>query len=326
MKISYIAFTQKGRLLAERISGLYPGTVSCGVKASLWTKENFSSSDALIYIGAAGIAVRSIAPHLKSKATDPAVIVIDECGNHVIPVLSGHLGGANRLACQMAEALGSEAIITTATDVNGKFAIDSWSSEQSLKLIETHRIVEVSSKLLSGQTVKICSMWDINGDIPYGIEITSDASEADASIGIYRHGCLNMTPVSAVLGIGCRRGTSREQIEEVFQSFIQKSGLLTECIKGLATIDIKADERGLLEFAEAHDWRLEAFSSEELNNVPGEFNESDFVRQTTGVGNVCERSAVLASGGKIYEEKFAENGVTMAVAVPNADLNWRMKQ
>ena len=135
MSCAYIAFTETGLKLAERLAFSHPGSISRGgkngVKLSEWTAENFQKSDALIFIGAVGIAVRAIAPHCKSKATDPAVIVLDERGRFSIPILSGHLGGANDLAKKLASICGAVPVITTATDIEGVFAVDEWAKAQN---------------------------------------------------------------------------------------------------------------------------------------------------------------------------------------------------
>ena len=125
MNCAYLAFTAKGLALAQQLAQTCPGSVSrCGlggVTLAGWTAQQFAAADALVFVGAAGIAVRAIAPHCQSKATDPAVVVLDECGRFAVPLLSGHLGGANDLACRLAAACGAVPVITTATDANGVF-------------------------------------------------------------------------------------------------------------------------------------------------------------------------------------------------------------
>ena len=122
MTCAYLAFTSKGLALARKLAAAQPGAVArCGengVTLANWTAAQFAQSDALVFVGAVGIAVRAIAPHCRSKATDPAVISLDELGKFVIPILSGHIGGANALAARLADALGATPVITTATDIN----------------------------------------------------------------------------------------------------------------------------------------------------------------------------------------------------------------
>ena len=128
MTRAYLAFTDIGLALAKRLAAALPGSVArCGRDGDSlaeWTSAQFVQSDALIFVGAAGIAVRAIAPHCKSKTTDPAVVVVDECGRFAVPILSGHLGGANDLARAIAAVCGAVPVITTATDAHGIFAVD----------------------------------------------------------------------------------------------------------------------------------------------------------------------------------------------------------
>ena len=144
MTRAYLAFTETGLALAKRLAAALPGSVArCGqdgTSLAEWTGVQFMQSDALIFVGAAGIAVRAIAPHCKSKTTDPAVVVVDECGRFAVPILSGHLGGANDLARAIATVCGAVPVITTATDAHGIFAVDEWAKHQNCMVLEPERI------------------------------------------------------------------------------------------------------------------------------------------------------------------------------------------
>jgi cobalt-precorrin 5A hydrolase len=173
-----LAFSEGGYRLAVRMEEvlLERGLSACAqrsgrpLKASEWTREYFRKGNCLIYIGACGIAVRSIAPLLQSKLVDPPVLVIDEQGKFVIPLLSGHLGGANREAERLASMLGAQAVLTTGTDVQKKFAVDSWADAQGLRILESERIVKVSGKVLDEQAgIRLFSRWEIGGTVPEGI-------------------------------------------------------------------------------------------------------------------------------------------------------------
>ena len=170
MICAYIAFTARGLALAQRLAAACPGSVARGgadgVPLADWTARQFAQSDALIFVGAAGIAVRAIAPHCRSKAADPTVVVLDEGGQFAIPLLSGHLGGANDLARWLAAVCGAVPVITTATDVNGLFAVDLWAKAQNCAVLEPERIKRVSGALLAGQTVRYWSPWPVAGETP----------------------------------------------------------------------------------------------------------------------------------------------------------------
>lgn len=258
MSCAYIAFTETGLKLAERLAFSHPGSISRGgkngVKLSEWTAENFQKSDALIFIGAVGIAVRAIAPHCKSKATDPAVIVLDERGRFSIPILSGHLGGANDLAKKLASICGAVPVITTATDIEGVFAVDEWAKAQNCHVLEPGRIKTVSSTLLAGKVVYYDSQWKITGTQPKNVFPADENHQADFSVTLYpQSDALHLVPKICVLGVGCKRGTSAEHIEATFKQFCKKTGCAPQSICACASIDLKKDEPGLLEFCQNHD-------------------------------------------------------------------------
>lgn len=172
MTRAYLAFTEKGLALAQKLAGALPGTVDrCGHGGpglADWAAEQFAHADALIFVGAVGIAVRAIAPHCRNKAVDPAVVVLDECGHFAVPILSGHLGGANDLARALAAVCGAVPVITTATDANGVFAVDAWARHQNCAVLEPGRIKRVSSRLLAGGPVRYRSEFPIAGQAPAG--------------------------------------------------------------------------------------------------------------------------------------------------------------
>lgn len=189
MSCAYIAFTETGLKLAEKLAFSHPGSINRGGKSganlSEWTAENFQKSDALIFIGAVGIAVRAIAPHCKSKATDPAVIVLDERGRFAIPILSGHLGGANDLAKKLASICGAVPVITTATDIEGVFAVDEWAKAQNCHVLEPEHIKTVSSTLLADKAVYYDSQWKITGTQPKNVFPADENHQADFSVTLH---------------------------------------------------------------------------------------------------------------------------------------------
>ena len=327
MTIRILSFTNRGFELAEKIAAVTGGKADRCTPGGLaaWTGKAFAEATALIYVGAAGIAVRAIAPFLTDKASDPAVLVIDETGRYVIPILSGHIGGANALAERVASAIGAEAIVTTATDRHGIFAVDVWAASQGCRIPETKYIKSVSGKLLQGETVRFYSDFPIAGRVPDGVEAGSK-DKCDFALTVhFQPDRLLCVPGIVVLGIGCKKGVSAARIEDQFQNFLAATFLLPESIIKVCTVDRKKDEPGLLEFCEKNRWHLESFSAEQLQNAPGRFRTSDFVKSAVGVDNVCERSAVLGSGGPLIAEKFASNGVTFAAARMPFYPNWRTK-
>lgn len=331
MRFALFSFTERGALMAEKISqGLRENGAETEVYIHRKVAESiielvsrlFSKYDALIFVAACGIAVRAIAPNIKSKATDPAVVVCDEFGRHVIPILAGHIGGANDVAVDIALITGGEAVLTTATDINGVFSVDVWAKKNNLIIKNLSVVKLISTRLLREETVGFYSEYPYKGTLPENI------LEGDYRCGIYIGMgyekspfpvTLALVPKNLVLGIGCRRGTAREVIEEA----VNLAGVPVERVLKICSIDIKSNETGLLEYAEAHGIKTEFFSAESLMHLEGDFSASDYVRDVTGADNVCERAATLGGGeGKLIKRKTAHQGVTVALFENNIDLRF----
>ena len=268
--------------------------------------------------------MRAIAPHCKSKTTDPAVVVVDECGRFAVPILSGHLGGANDLARAIAAVCGAVPVITTATDAHGIFAVDEWAKHQNCMVLEPERIKLVSGKLLAGQPVYYWADIPVTGTAPAGLFSAEAPEKADLALTLCPTGqALHLVPRIGVLGIGCKRGTSAEALEAAFAAFCARHGLAAQTVTAAASIDLKQNEPGLLAFCQAHSWPVRFYSAAQLRSAPGQFTPSSFVQSVTGVDNVCERAAVLDAGGSLFYPKFACNGVTFALACRPFAPDWR---
>ena len=277
-------------------------------------KELFENNDALIFIGACGIAVRDIAPHIKNKTVDPAVIVMDDHGKFVIPILSGHIGGANELAEKIAGVVGGIPVITTATEVSGKFSCDKWASQHGCAISSLSVAKDVSAAILT-RDIAVSSEFEMHS-LPDGL-INKENGDIGIYIGIHEktpyNETLRLIPGTVTLGIGCRRGIAPEAVFSAVVNTLKQNRVDIRAVKGIATIDVKKDERAIAALAERLKVPVSFYTAEELNAVPGDFSESEFVRKTVGTGNVCERAAVLG-GGKLIIKKTAENGVTVAAA------------
>lgn len=330
MKIAWIAFTERGFDFAQRAASQVGGSVTrCGAEVSLrdWTAQQFAASDALIFVGATGIAVRAIAPHLVSKVTDPAVLVMDECGKFAIPILSGHLGGANDLAQAVYTACGAQPVLTTATDVCGVFAVDEWAKRQNCAVVNPDKIKRISAAVLRGECISVFSPWEIAGEHPACVLPADDPLQAMVCLSAKRTNtdALLLAPRILTLGIGCRKGISSFVLEAGFAEFCERTGVLEPAIAGVSTITLKQNEPGLQEFCAAHGWTLNAVSPEILAQTEGMFASSSFVQRVTGVDNVCERSAVSVSGGSLIQTKWISHGATFALACAPYHPDWRWK-
>ncbi len=327
MKIGLVAFTDRGMELGRRLAqGLEAQGELCvldrggkgGVSLAHWTDAHFLHSQALIYIGAAGIAVRAVAPWVKSKMTDPAVLCCDENGRYVIPLLSGHVGGANDLARRAAALCGGQAVVTTATDGRGLFAADSWAKKRGMAILNPEAVKTVSARLLAGKSVLLRSDFPLRGSLPQGLSL---APEGECHLLISDRvveqtdglSPLVLAPPSLSVGIGCRRGVSAEQIEAAFLGAFAQAGLAPQSAAWVGSVDLKAQEPGLLAFCSARGLEPRFYSPEELARVEGSQASSDFVQTIVGVDNVCERAA-LAQGGRLVLGKQVREGVTVAIA------------
>lgn len=330
MKISILCFTEKGYRLGQIVRNHLPNPLGetqlfrCGkghASLTALVKSGFSSGQALIFIGATGIAVRAIAPYVQDKTVDPAVLVLDEKGEYVIPLLAGHIGGANRLARQVAQGLGASLVLTTATDVQGVFAVDTWAVEQGLRIVNPAAIKTVSAKLLAGETVGLFSQWEITGPWPAGLAPQAQ-NRADICISFYESSGLHLVPPALVLGVGCRRGTPKEDIQAAFAQLCKHHQIVPQAVGRAATIDLKKEEPGLLAFCRRQALPLDVFTSEQLAAQGEGFTSSDFVKGVTGVDNVCERSARAAGSTRLLVRKTCYTGLALALGVREQSLSF----
>lgn len=333
MKVSCITFTLQGEQVAQKIcSRLESWQIDFARgygehKSNLqeWTAQSFAEADALLFVGATGIAVRAIAPWIKNKTEDPAVLVMDESGRWVIPLLSGHIGGANRLACQLAEAGGGQAVLTTATDVRGMWAVDEWAARRHMALIHPEQIKAVSSCLLRGDTVKLFSDVTLKGELPQQVVLSQTRDAAQVVLSPFRSDenqtALHLVPPCITVGIGCRRGVEQKEIEALYQEALQKAHVEEEAITSFHSIDLKKDEVGLLQFCQSHQGHLITHPACELQEVQGSISSSSFVQDVTGVDTVCERSA-LVEGGTLLLPKQVGKGVTLALAIQDTSYSF----
>ena len=316
MILHAVAFTDRGMETGRKLPGLASLTRCPRGGLASWTAEHWTQGEGLLFIGAVGIAVRAIAPHVVKKTVDPAVLVLDESGGYVIPILSGHIGGANAAALEIARTIGAVPIITTATDLNGMFAVDTWAVSQKLAIRNPEAIKLISGKLLAGKTVCLSSSFPIQGDYPKGV-IKGEPADIVISPRKQPEGALHLVPKCVALGIGCRKGISQTAIEALYQTL----SLEDAAVAGVFSIDLKKEEPGLKAFCSAHGFPFYTYSPEQLRNVPGNFSSSAFVASVTGVDNVCERAALMG-GGTLWVPKTAENGVTMAASIREPDLTF----
>jgi len=349
MRIAVIAITRNGAQLGQKLrdglagSHLYVSQRYAGqagsrkqlfepadlktVIAALWTEV-----DALVMIMASGIVVRIIAPLLKSKETDPAVVVMDDAGKFAISLLSGHLGGANELAERCAFLSGARPVITTATDANNLPSFDMLAKEQGWVIEDITRVKVLNSLLLDGEPIAVVDCtgqarcwFHGRGNLIF-FDTFSEAVASNARGFLFitnRHlppqsqpdNLLILRPRNLVLGIGCNRGTPAEEIEEFVGMHLRRIFLSLKSVSCIASAMAKQDEAGLLDYAGRHGIRLAFYESEELNRVAVPSKSSAHALAAIGATGVAEPAALLAAeGGRLLLEKVKSANVTLAVA------------
>lgn len=339
MRLAIICFTRKGAALCRKIMKKTEKTsyqwegysakevtgLTFVASLSQWMTEVFEKTDGIVFIGACGIAVRTVAPFIKDKMTDPAVVVLDEGGNFVISLLSGHMGGANALAMELAKIVGATPVITTATDVNNRFAVDVWAKKQDMWIGSMTAAKHISAAVLEGNQIGVKSDFPV-GNLPEGFTETNDCN-LGISISLDEkkqpfQETLALVPKIVFLGMGCRKGTPLEKIEALAMQVLTERHISIFAVQAVCSIDLKQEELGILEFCKKYGWHFVTFTKEELQKTEGIFSASSFVESKVGVDNVCERAAVLACGGKLLVQKTAKDGVTVAVAIKNWSVDF----
>lgn len=343
MKIAAIALTKNGIELAGRIGRVLEADIyvkneymdkvimngelvmihpfSADFKGLI--KKIFFEYDALIFVMACGIAVRSIAPYIKNKKTDPAVVVVDELGRFSISLLSGHIGGANRLTGRVASILGGIPVITTATDINGVIAFDELAADNHCAIENIGNLKYISAELVNGGKVSLFYDCKLNGMLPANILPYNHESPCKlvvalsncAHIPVEGDRILYIRPKNLVLGIGCKKGKSKQEIQEAIEEFLEKNNKSMLSIGCIASIDLKASEKGILDFCSERGIPFKTYSAEEIRRIEHRFQQSEFVKKTTGAGSVAEACAVLAcTNSTVICGKTVYDGITLALA------------
>ncbi|MFZ5989664.1 MAG: cobalt-precorrin 5A hydrolase [Bacillota bacterium] len=285
----------------------------------------FESCDALVFIMACGIVVRSIAPYIKDKRTDPAVVVLDEKGKFVISLLSGHIGGANALAGEISLVTGGTPVITTATDVNDTVAFDVFAKQNDCIIENFEELKYISSELVNNNKVYFYCDHDIQGDLPENlIKLKGSgcidkenavvlSSKTDFEVSSRK--AVFIRPRNLILGIGCRKGILKENVEVAVRDFMDKNKRSMASIKCLATIELKKDEQGLLEFCREHGLYLSTVSTDRVKEVEDSYTRSEFVKGKVGVSSVAEPCAVLSGkNARLICKKKVYRGITLALS------------
>lgn len=345
--VAVVAVTRQGSVLAARIAARLPraravvparfhteapaATAYDGPLAAV-VGDCFRSRSDLVLVMAAGAAVRLIAPHLRDKMRDPAVVVVDDGGRFAIALLSGHVGGANALAEAVAAVIGARPVITTASEARGAPAADLIGRDFGWRVENPADLKTLAAALVNGDPVGLMQEageqdWH-TGSLPSNVARYARLAEllragphaailiSDRSVaGMARSGWVWYRPRTLVLGIGCIRGASEAEIADLTERTLAAHDLSPLSLRAVATLDRKADEPGLLAFARARDLPLHSYPAAELDGVTGIASPSEIVRAAVGIASVCEAAALRCAGtAQLLVPKHKSASVTVAVA------------
>ncbi len=293
-------------------------TITINKKLDEFIGSVFYSYDIILFIMATGIVVRSIAKYIVDKTTDPGILVMDERGQFIISLLSGHLGGANKAAKLLADKIGGQPVITTASDVNGLIAVDTLAEELDCRISSMTNAKNVTALIVNNELVRIES--DINIDIKLPDNIVTEG-EAKGTIYITNKVVnidnmyqVQLIPKSIIIGIGCKAGTSSEAIINAVEEALRALNIDCRSILHFATVDVKQYEVGIFEAAKHYKTVVKIVDREEIKTVEHKFQCSEFVRKAIGVGAVCEPCAALtAKRGHFLMRKKSYNGITLSI-------------
>jgi cobalt-precorrin 5A hydrolase len=326
-----IAITQQGLSLAKKLKTQFPESViytlakwhdeECtAIEPDLgtFTAQLFDRHKTLVYIMATGIVVRSIARHLVDKTVDPAVVVLDEKGQFAISLLSGHLGGANAVASEIAGTIGATAVITTASDVQGMPSVDMIAQKHQLIIESMHDAKTLTAMTVNGQKVgwRNDSLLNLSCYYPCvekdaeGLVVVSNRTNLAEKVPF-----VQLIPQNIIIGVGCRRGIPGQKIIDFITEQLQLNSINEMSIRQLASIDSKHDEQGILAAAAHFGVSAVFVETAEIEKIEHDFTSSVFVKSQVGVSGVCEPAAFIAGGraGEFISRKKSKEGITVAI-------------
>ncbi|MBN1930188.1 MAG: cobalt-precorrin 5A hydrolase [Desulfobacterales bacterium] len=350
-KLAVWAITPKGTKLAQKLVDELPQAdfyLSAKLKSNTQSlrvqpfqsladtvSSAFNQYNGHVFIMAVGIVVRILAPLIRHKAIDPAVVVMDETGQHAISLLSGHIGGANHLTKKIANITHAVPVITTATDLNQVPAIDVIAQERGLWIENPDAVKYINMALLTGQKINLHDPYRLISDAIPESHLLKHANPGDTEVlnrqkfswqdhplvfvdDIIKKRSsktLILRPASLVAGMGCNRNTGRAEMQDFLLNILAQHGLALGSLCKIATIDLKADEPGLLALAKDLKIPIEFFDKNDLKTVKNIKTPSAMVKKHIGVQSVCEAAAILsAKTGKLIVPKHSTRNVTVAVA------------
>ena len=323
--IGLVSVTAAGQAAADRLAQAWPDARRYDGPAGMALPQAFRECDAVVCFLAVGATVRLLAPLLKGKNSDPGVVCVDEALRFAVPVLGAHQGGGNALARQVAETLGAEPVITTASDAAGSVGLDEFGADLGFRVEPGSDLAAVGAAILSGDRVTFSfgqewadQEWPLP-PLPPNV-VRTDRPEPGVPAVVVTDQTIDLTeravvyrPPSLLVGVGASRGAPAVEIGQLIDGTLAELGLSAESVRYIATADVKADEPGLLAAAAGRGWPVVTFPAGRLAAVPVP-NPSEVVRRAVGTPSVAEAAVLIEPGATLLAAKRASAHATVAVA------------
>ena len=310
-------------------------------RLKFFVEDIFDKYEYILFIMATGIVVRTIAPLVTSKFSDPAILVTDEKGSNIISLLSGHMGGANEMTLHISDLINSNPVITTATDINKKSSLDMIAKKLNGHIVNFRdNVLDVNAMLVNGDAVGLYIDGEYNIDTR-GFTVLDNSKSLEWSISsdeelkkinlntivvisnkenlqidkYYedKYRIIKVTPRDIVIGIGCRRDTESHLLQDSLEDFLIKNNIDINSIKEIGSIEVKKDEKSIIDLSENLNVPFRVLSVEEISQVDYLFEKSEWVKKSVGVYSVAEPVAHLLSDGNVIIEKNKYKGITFSV-------------
>ena len=347
-KIAILSITNNGRELALRIKEIMKNVDVFFIKKDTDYKNDevivvnqglkefipqiFDKYDYLVFIMATGIVVRTIAPLIISKFSDPAILVMDEKGNNIISLLSGHMGGANEMTLYMSDLINSHPVITTATDVNKKSSLDMIAKKLNGHIDDFRdNVLKINSMLVNNEEVHLYidgnykinhqgfTLYDEKTDLDKVRNLVIVTNKKDINkilnknIENLNEKIIKVTPKDIVIGVGCKKNTDSDHMKNSLIKFLAEYNIDINAVKEIGSIEIKKDEKAIIDLAKFLDVKFKTFSVEEISKVDYLYEKSDWVKKNVGVYSVSDPVAHLLSEGRVIINKQKYDGITFSI-------------
>ena len=347
-KIAILSITNNGRELALRIKEIMKDVDVFFIKKDTDYKNDeitvvnkglkefipqiFDKYDYLVFIMATGIVVRTIAPLVVSKFSDPAILVMDEKGNNIISLLSGHMGGANEMTLYMSDLINSHPVITTATDVNKKSSLDMIAKKLNGHIDDFRdNVLKINSMLVNNEEVHLYidgnykinhngfTLYDEKTDLDKVRNLVVVTNKKDINemlnknIENLNEKIIKVTPKDIVIGVGCKKNTDSDHMKNSLIKFLKEYNIDINSVKEIGSIEIKKDEKAIIDLAKFLDVKFKTFSVEEISKVDYLYEKSYWVKKNVGVYSVSDPVAHLLSEGRVIINKQKYDGITFSI-------------